>query len=30
LANGRLQVAVYGYYAIATKVGAGVRRFNLT
>ena len=30
LANGRLQVAVYGYYAIATKVGAGIRRFNLT
>ena len=30
LANGRLQVAVYGYYAIATKVGAGVRRWNLT
>jgi hypothetical protein len=30
LANGRLQVAVYGYYAIATKVGGGVRRFNLT
>ena len=30
LANGRLQVAVYGYYAIATKFGAGVRRFNLT
>ena len=29
LANGRLQVAVYGYYAIATKVGAGVRRFNI-
>tara|TARA_R110000868_G_scaffold128658_1_gene336903 strand:- start:838 stop:2370 length:1533 start_codon:yes stop_codon:yes gene_type:complete len=29
LANGRLQVAVYGYYAIATKVGAGVRRFNV-
>lgn len=30
LANGQLQVAVYGYYAIATKVGGGVRRFNLT
>ena len=30
LANGRLQVAVYGYYAIASKIGAGVRRFNLT
>ena len=30
LANGQLQVAVYGYYAIATKVGAGIRRFNLT
>ena len=30
LANGRLQVAVYGYYAVATKVGAGIRRFNLT
>ena len=30
LANGRLQVAVYGYYAIATKVGQSVRRFNLT
>lgn len=30
LANGRLQVAVYGYYAIAAKVGGGVRRFNLT
>jgi HK97 family phage major capsid protein len=30
LANGRLQVAVYGYYAIATKVGAGVRRFDIT
>ena len=30
LANGRLQVAVYGYYAIAPKVGGGVRRFNLT
>ena len=29
-ANGRVQVAVYGYYAIATKVGAGIRRFNLT
>jgi hypothetical protein len=30
LANGRLQVSVYGYYAIATKVGAGIRRWNLT
>ena len=30
LANGQLQVAVYGYYAIAAKVGGGVRRFNLT
>ena len=30
LANGQLQVAVYGYYAIAPKVGGGVRRFNLT
>jgi HK97 family phage major capsid protein len=30
LANGQLQVAVYGYYGIATKVGAGIRRFNLT
>ena len=30
LANGRLQVAVYGYYGIATKVGAGIRRWNLT
>jgi HK97 family phage major capsid protein len=30
LANGRLQVAVYGYYAIATKVGGGIRRWNLT
>lgn len=30
LANGRLQVAVYGYYAIAPKIGGGVRRFNLT
>lgn len=30
LANGQLQVAVYGYYAIANKVGAGIRRFNLT
>lgn len=30
LANGRLEVAVYGYYAIAPKVGGGVRRFNLT
>jgi len=27
-ANGRLQVAVYGYYAIATKVAGGIRRFN--
>ena len=30
LANGQVQVAVYGYYAIANKVGAGVRRYNLT
>lgn len=30
LANGQVQVAVYGYYAIANKVGAGIRRFNLT
>jgi HK97 family phage major capsid protein len=30
LANGRLQVAVYGYYAIGTKVGAGIRRYNMT
>ena len=30
LANGRLQVSVYGYYAIATKVSGGIRRFNLT
>jgi HK97 family phage major capsid protein len=30
LANGQLQVAVYGYYAIGTKVGGGIRRFNLT
>jgi HK97 family phage major capsid protein len=30
LANGQLQVAVYGYYGIANKVGAGIRRFNLT
>ena len=30
LSNGRLEVAVYGYYAIAPKVGGGVRRFNLT
>ena len=30
LANGQLRVAVYGYYAIAPKVGGGVRRFNLT
>ena len=28
LSNGRLQVAVYGYYAIATKIGAGIRRWN--
>jgi hypothetical protein len=27
-ANGRLQVAVYGYYAIATKVAGGIRRWN--
>ena len=30
LANGQLQVAVYGYYAIAPIFGGGVRRFNLT
>ena len=30
LANGQVQVAVYGYYAIAPIYGAGVRRFNLT
>ena len=30
LANGQLQVAVYGYYAIAPIYGGGVRRFNLT
>jgi HK97 family phage major capsid protein len=30
LANGRLQVAVYGYYAIATKVGSAIRRYNMT
>jgi len=30
LANGRLQVAVYGYYGIATKVGSAIRRWNLT
>jgi hypothetical protein len=30
LANGRLQVAVYGYYAIGTKIGAGARRYNIT
>ena len=28
LANGRLQVAVYGYYAIATKLAGGIRRWN--
>lgn len=28
LANGQLEVAVYGYYAIATKIGAGIRRWN--
>lgn len=27
-ANGRLQVAVYGYYAIGTKIGGGIRRWN--
>ena len=26
----QVQVAMYGYYAIATKVGAGIRRWNLT
>ena len=30
LANGQLQVAVYGYYAIAPIFGGGVRRWNLT
>jgi HK97 family phage major capsid protein/HK97 family phage prohead protease len=30
LANGQLQVAMYGYYAIAPIWGGGVRRFNLT
>jgi HK97 family phage major capsid protein/HK97 family phage prohead protease len=30
LANGQLQVAMYGYYAIAPIFGGGVRRFNLT
>ena len=30
LANGQLQVAMYGYYAIAPIFGSGVRRFNLT
>ena len=30
LANGQVQVAIYGYYAIAPIYGAGVRRFNLT
>lgn len=30
LANGQVQVAVYGYYAIAPIYGGGVRRFNLT
>ena len=28
LSNGRLQVAVYGYYAIATKLAGGIRRWN--
>ena len=30
LANGQVQVALYGYYAIAPIYGGGVRRFNLT
>jgi HK97 family phage major capsid protein len=30
LANGQMQIALYGYYAIAPIYGAGVRRFNLT
>ena len=30
LGNGQLSVGVYGYYAIAPKIGGGVRRFNLT
>lgn len=30
LGNGRLELGVYGYYAIAPKIGGGVRRFNLT
>ena len=30
LANGRLQVAVYGYYGIGVKTGSGIRRWNLT
>lgn len=30
LGNGQLTVGVHGYYAIAPKIGAGVRRFNLT
>lgn len=29
LGNGQLSVGVYGYYAIAPKLGGGVRRFNL-
>jgi HK97 family phage major capsid protein/HK97 family phage prohead protease len=28
LGNGQLSVGVYGYYAIATKLGGGIRRFN--
>jgi len=28
LSNGRLQVCVYGYYAIATKIAGGIRRWN--
>jgi len=28
LSNGRLQVCVYGYYAIATKLAGGIRRWN--
>lgn len=28
--TGEVEIALYGYYAIATKIGAGIRRFNLT
>lgn len=27
--TGEVEIALYGYYAIATKIGAGIRRFNL-